>query len=357
MYSQSKKESDYYGVLGVSRNATGGEIKKAYRRLAQKYHPDKNKGNKEAEKKFKEAANAYEVLHDPEKRKIYDSRGHAGLNDMGFHGFETSDDIFSNFGDIFGDIFGRRSNRKRVDSQRGADLEYTITISFSDAALGCEKQIRNKKKDTCDMCKGSGAGRGGLKVCSQCSGAGFINNRKSVGGFFASRSECPGCEGTGKRIKNPCLACGGDGRLIKTKVLSVKIPPGAKEGSRLRLATQGEGGIRGGTPGDLYVKVNVMAHPFFKREGLDIKNDVTVSFVKAALGAEVEVPTLRGKAVLKIPRCTQSHQVLRMTGQGIRIKKGRRGDQLVRIIVTVPRELSEQQEKLLHEFDKLEESE
>ncbi len=358
MYSQSTKERDYYEVLGVSNNATGDEIKKAYRRLALKYHPDKNRGDKHAEKKFKEAANAYEVLHDPEKRKMYDSRGHAGLDDMGFHGFENSDDIFSNFGDIFGDIFGKRFHKERVGPQRGLDLKYTMTISFLDAALGCEKQIRFEKQDICEICKGSGAENGDIKVCSQCNGTGHVSNQqKSQGGFFTLSTICPSCDGAGKRVENPCLNCRGEGRLIKTKLLSVKIPAGAKDDSFLRLSAQGEAGIRGGAAGDLYIRVNVMLHPLFQRDGLDIKNDLTISFAKAALGGEVEVSTLRGKAVLKIPKCTQSHQILRMTGQGIKTKSGKNGDQLVRIIVTVPRKLSEQQEKLLREFIKLEQSE
>lgn len=358
MNSQSTNERDYYEVLGVSKNATGDEIKKAYRRLALKYHPDKNRGDKDAERKFKEAANAYEVLHDPEKRKVYDSRGSAGLDDMGFHGFETSDDIFSSFGDIFGDVFGKRFHQERGGPQRGANLKYTIMVSFLEAALGCEKQIRFEKQDICEICKGSGAQNGDIKVCTQCNGSGHVSNQqKSHGGFFTFSTVCPRCDGAGKRVENPCLNCRGEGRLIKTKTLSVKIPAGTEEGSLLRLAAQGEAGIRGGTAGDLYIRVSVMPHPFFERQGLDIKNDVSVSFAKAALGGEVEVSTLRGKALLKIPKCTQSHQVLRMKGQGIKTKEGRIGDQLVRIVVTVPRKLSEQQEKLLREFIRLEEGE
>ncbi|GJQ59582.1 MAG: molecular chaperone DnaJ [Candidatus Scalindua sp. AMX11] len=357
MGPQGTNERDYYEVLGVSKNAKSDEIKKAYRRLALKYHPDKNKGDKVAEKKFKEAANAYEVLHDPEKRKVYDSRGQAGLDDIGFQGFANSDDIYSNFGDIFGDIFGKRFHRERVGPQRGLDLKYTMEVSFLDAALGCEKQIQFQKQDICEICKGSGAENGDIKVCTQCNGTGHVSTQqKSHGGFFTLSTVCPSCDGAGKSVENPCLNCRGEGRLMKTKVLSVKIPAGTKGGSLLRLAAQGETGIRGGTAGDLYISVNVMPHPFFEREGLDIKNDVTVSFAKAALGGEVEVPALRGKAVLKIPKCTQSHQVLRMAGQGIKTKEGRSGDQLVRVVVTVPRKLSEEQEKLLQDFVRLEES-
>ena len=355
MDTHNTKERDYYDILGVKKDSTGDEIKKAYRRLALKYHPDKNQGDKNAEQKFKEAANAYEVLRDPEKRKMYDSRGQAGLEDMGFHGFESNDDIFSNFGDIFGDLFGKRYHRERVGPQKGLDLKYTMAISFLDAALGCEKQIHFDKQGTCEKCRGTGAVNGDIKVCSQCNGTGHISKQqKSHGGFFTLSTLCPSCDGSGKQIQNPCPNCKGEGRLSKTKAVSVKIPAGTKDGSLLRLSGQGEAGIRGGVSGDLYIRINVMPHSCFERRGLDIANEVTVSFTKAALGGEAELPTLRGKAVLKIPRCTQPNQILRMAGQGIHTKDGRKGDQLVRIIISVPKNLSEQQEKLLQEFAKLE---
>ncbi len=354
MYSGRVKERDYYEVLGVSRNATNDEIKKAYRRLALKYHPDKNPDSKEAEQKFKEAANAYEVLSDPEKRKMYDLRGHAGLEDMGFRGFEGYDDIFSSFGDIFGDIFGKRFYRERTGPQRGLDLKYNMTISFLDAALGYEKQLRFDKKEACEACKGTGAKNGTSMVCPQCNGNGHVSKQqKSFGGFFTVSTPCPNCNGSGKRIDNPCLNCKGEGRVSKTKLLSVKIPAGTKKGSMLRLSGQGEAGTRGGSAGDLYIRINIMPHAYFERRGLDIQYDAKVSFTKAALGGKIEIPTLRGTAILKIPRCTQSNQILRMTGQGIRTKDGRKGDQLVKIIIYVPKKLSAQQETLLQELAKL----
>ncbi len=349
------KERDYYEVLGVSKKATKDELKKAYRGLAFKYHPDKNQGDKDAEQKFKEAANAYEVLSDPKKREMYDLRGSAGLDDMGFHGFENNADIFSNFGDIFGDIFGKRFYQERTGPQKGPDLRYDITISFTDAALGSEKQLRFTKSEACDACKGTGAKNGAPTVCSQCNGTGHISRQqKPDGGFFTISNPCPNCSGSGRRIDNPCDACNGEGRATKTRSLSVKIPAGINNGSTLRLSGQGEAGIRGGRAGDLYVYVKIASHPYFKREGLDIQYNAHISFTKAALGGEIEIPTLNGKVSLKIPKCTQSNQTLRMTGQGIKMKDGRKGSQLVKIAVDMPKKLSERQEELLRELDKLE---
>ena len=309
------KERDYYEVLGVNRNATNDELKKAYRKLALKYHPDKNKGDKTAEQRFKEAANAYDVLSDPKKREMYDLRGSAGLNDMGFHGFENSADIFSNFGDIFGDIFGNRSYRGRTRPQKGSGLRHDITISFTDAALGSERQLRFTKSEACEACNGTGARNGAPTVCPQCNG---------------------------------------EGRVDKTKSLSVKIPAGINNGSALKLSGQGEAGIRGGRAGDLYIHVKIASHPYFEREGLNIRYDAHIPFTKAALGGEIEIPTLSGKVTLKVPKCTQSNQTLRMSEQGIKTKDGRTGNQLVRIVIDMPKELSERQEELLEELEKLE---
>ncbi len=315
MANGNVNERDYYEVLGVRKNATNDELKKAYRKLALKYHPDKNSGDKKAEQKFKEAATAYEVLSDPKKREMYDLRGSAGLNDMGFHGFESNADIFSNFGDIFGDIFGKRFHRERTGPQKGPDLRYDITISFTDAALGSEKQLRLTKSEACYACKGTGAKSGTPTVCPQCNG---------------------------------------EGRMAKNRSLSVKIPPGIEDCSRLRLSGQGETGIRGGRAGDLYIYVKIASHPYFEREGLDVQYDAHIPFTKAALGGEIEVPTLSGKATLKVPKCTQSNQTLRMTGQGIKTKDGRKGNLLVKTIVDLPKKLSERQEELLKELEKLE---
>lgn len=355
MTSGRVKERDYYEVLGVSKNATNAELKKAYRRLALKYHPDKNPGDKEAERKFKEAANAYEVLSNPERRKTYDLRGRSGLEDMGFHGFESNADIFNSFGDIFGDIFGKRFYQERTGPQRGSDLKHDMTISFLEAASGCERQLRFEKKEACEVCKGTGAKSGTSTVCSQCNGTGHVSRQqKSLGGFFTISNPCPICNGSGRKIGNPCSHCNGEGRAPKTRSLSVKVPAGIKDGSTLRLSGQGEAGIRGGSAGDLYIYVNIASHPYFEREGLDIRCDARVPFTKAALGGEIEVPTLHGKAILKIPRCTQSNQILRMTGEGIQPKNGRKGNQLVKIIVDVPKKISDKQEELLKELAKLE---
>ena len=315
MANGKAKDRDYYEVLGVSKNATNDALKKAYRKLAIKYHPDKNAGDKNAEQKFKEAATAYEVLSDPKKREMYDLRGSAGLNDMGFHGFESSADIFSNFGDIFGDIFGKRSYRERTRPQKGSDLRHDITISFTDAALGSERQLRFTKSETCETCNGTGARNGMPAVCPQCNGK---------------------------------------GRVEKARSLSVKIPAGINSGSALKLSGQGEAGIRGGRAGDLYIHVKIALHPYFEREALDIQYNAHIPFTKAALGGEIEIPTLSGKATLKIPKCTQSNQTLRMTGLGIKTKDGRKGSLLVKIRVDLPKELSERQEELLKELEKLE---
>ncbi len=345
------KDRNYYEVLGVSKNATNDALKKAYRKLAIKYHPDKNAGDKKAEQKFKEAATAYEVLSDQKKREMYDLRGSAGLNDMGFHGFESSDDIFSSFGDIFGDIFGKRFHRERTGPEKGADLRHDITISFTDAALGSEKQLRFTKRDACDTCKGTGAKNGASTTCHQCNGTGRISRQQSLTG---SLHTCPNCNGSGKKVDRPCSTCNGEGRTTKTRSLSVKIPPGIEDRSRLRLSGQGEAGTRGGGAGDLYIYIKVASHPYFKREGLDIQYDAHIPFTKAALGGEIEIPTLSGKATLKIPKCTQSNQTLRMTGQEVKMKDGKAGSQLVKIVVDLPKELSERQEELLKELENLE---
>ncbi|MCP4264099.1 MAG: molecular chaperone DnaJ [Candidatus Brocadiaceae bacterium] len=355
MHAGKAKERDYYEVLGVSKNSSNDELKKAYRKLALKYHPDKNQGNKTAERKFKEAANAYGVLSDPKKREMYDLRGSAGLEDMGFQGFESSSDIFSNFGDIFGDIFGKRFYKERPIPQKGSDLRYDLTISFTDAALGCERQLRFTKNEACNLCKGSGAKNGASTACPQCNGTGHISMQQTLTGSFSTISNpCPNCNGTGRKISNPCNNCNGEGRISKTNSLSVKIPVGIKNGSTLRLSGQGEAGVRSGGTGDLYIHVRIAKHPYFERKGLDIQYNAQIPFTKAALGGEIEVPTLNGKATLRIPKCTQSNQTLRMTGQGIKAKDGRKGNQLVKVTITIPKTLSKRQEELLGELDTLE---
>ncbi len=354
MHSGKTKERDYYEVLGVSNNATNDELKKAYRKLAIKYHPDKNQGDKTAERKFKEAANAYGVLSDPKKREMYDLRGSAGLEDMGFQGFESSSDIFSSFGDVFGDIFGKRFHRERTQPQKGSDHRYDMTISLSDAARGCTKQLRFTKNEACGTCKGTGTENGQPNVCPQCNGTGNVSRQQAHVGKVATSGPCPNCNGSGRSTNKPCNNCDGKGRISKHSSLSVKIPTGIKNGATLRLTGQGEVGARGGSAGDLYVHIKIAKHPYFERKGLDIQYDVHVPFTKAALGGEIEIPTISGKATLKIPKCTQSNQTLRMTGLGIKAKDGKVGNQLVRIIVTIPKNLSERQEELLKELDTFE---
>jgi molecular chaperone DnaJ len=330
---------DFYEVLGVSKDASDEEIKKAYRKLALKYHPDKNPNNPEAERKFKEAAEAYEVLSDKEKRKLYDSRGAEGLRDMGFEGFQSNEDIFAHFGDIFGDIFGRRFHRQAATPQRGGDVRYSIAVGFLDAALGATREISIPVHETCPDCRGTGAEGGVEEPCPECGGSGHVSRQgKRQGGFFSVSSVCPKCGGTGKAGGRPCRTCGGEGRVFREKRISLKIPPGVTDGQVLRLAGQGEAGVRGGPAGDLLLEVGVGQHPDFTRDGLDIRSTVKVPVKTALLGGEVEVPTLRGKIALKVPRGTSSGSVLRLRGQGVDAR-GAKGDHLVRAEITVPKEL------------------
>lgn len=354
------RDHDYYEILGVRRDASHEDIKKAYRRLALKYHPDRNPGNKEAEEKFKEAAEAYEVLSDQEKRRIYDQRGRAGVRDIGFKGFDNYEDIFSNFSDIFSDIFDSdllagKGRRRSGRPQRGADIRYNLNISFMDAAKGCEKEIRVEKYYPCETCNGLGS-NGRRNTCQACGGTGqqrrpgfqptgFIN--------FNMNIPCQYCQGTGKRIINPCSSCSGSGRVYRAKNISVAVPAGIEDGAVLRLSEQGEAGQYGGQPGNLYISISISPSTYFERKGLDIIYQAMVPFTMAVLGGEIEVLTLRGKAVLKLPRHTQSNQMLRMKGEGIHSANGKRGDQLVKIIIDVPKKLSRHQEQLIKDLAKL----
>jgi len=341
---------DYYKVLGIGRNATDEEIKKAYRKLAIKYHPDKNPGNNEAEEKFKEAAEAYEVLRDPEKRSMYDRYGHEGLKGTGFQGFTGFEDIFSSFSDIFEDFFGFGTGERRKESpRRGADLRYDLSISFLDAAFGKETEIEVERLEECKNCKGSGAKPGtGPVICPVCRGKGQITRSQ---GFFSISTPCYRCNGEGTTIKDPCEECNGKGRVNKVKKISVKIPRGIETGSRLKLKGEGEKGLRGGPAGDLYVIVHVEPHPFFQRDGDDVICQVPISFSQAALGAEIEVPTLEGSKKLNIPAGTQTNEIFRLKGQGFYNLHGNgRGDQLTQVIVKTPTNLSKRQEELLREL-------
>lgn len=349
------EKRDYYEVLGVERNAGDGEIKTAYRKLAMKYHPDKNPGNKEAEDKFKEAAEAYEVLHDSQKRGIYDKFGHQGLEGSGFSGFGGFDDIFSSFGDIFEDFFGFGGGRRsRSRANRGSDLRYDMNLEFMDAAFGTETEITVEKMETCPDCGGNGCEPGTHPdTCSHCGGSGQISRSQ---GFFTVRTTCPYCRGNGRMITNPCTNCRGGGKIRKSKKVSVKIPAGVDNGSRLRLTGEGESGAYGGPPGDLYVFIHVRPHDFFERNGSDVICGIPISFVQATLGDEITVPTLKGEKKFQIPKGTQPGTVFHLRGEGIpSLKYGKRGDQIIQVNVKTPTNLSKKQESLLKEFAKLEE--
>ena len=345
-------QPDYYEILGVPRNATKEEIHKAYRRLALKYHPDKNPGNKEAEEKFKQISEAYEVLHDDEKRKIYDSRGFEGLHDIGFEGFSSSEEIFEHFGDIFSDIFGERFwSRPRTQPVRGRDIIVEVRVPFLDAAKGAERQMSVQLPSSCPNCNGSGF-RGGEGACPTCGGSGRIAEKQNrLGGFFTISSPCPSCRGAGRR-GTPCRSCGGSGKVEKSRTINLKIPAGIEDGAKLRLKGLGEPGRYGAPPGDLFLIVRIEPHREFERKGLDIVSTVDVPFTMAALGGSISVKTIHGSAVLKIPPGVQPETLLRMRGQGIRTPKGRSGDHLVRIRITVPKELSAEQRRLLEQLKK-----
>jgi molecular chaperone DnaJ len=344
----------YYECLGVERSATEEEIKKNYRKLAMQYHPDRNPGDKEAEEKFKEAAEAYEVLSDREKREIYDRYGHEGLNGIGFRGFSGFDDIFTSFSDIFEDIFGFGSGRSRTRSAQrsGADLRYDIKISFMDAAFGTTTDIEVAKAERCNECRGSGAAPGTApETCSQCRGRGQVTQSS---GFFTISSTCPQCRGQGKVITKPCMSCRGTGRSRITKTVQLKIPAGVETGSRLRLRGEGEEGEFGGPSGDLYVFIHVEPHELFERKDNNIYCQIPISFVQASLGATIEVMTLNGTEKLKIPKGTQSGTIFRLKGKGIPHLQGfGRGDQIIETVVKIPTNLNRKQEELLKEFAKL----
>lgn len=342
---------DYYEVLGVNKNASETEIKKAYRRMALQYHPDKNPGDKEAEETFKALSEAYAVLSDGQKRATYDQFGHAGLGGGGFtsEGFGFGGSPFEDiFGDIFGDIFSGGSAR-RGRGRRGDDLRYNLTIAFEEAAFGLETKIQIPRHQPCEPCGGSGAKQGtSPKVCPTCQGAGQVRYQQ---GFFSLTRPCPDCAGEGRVIDSPCPDCRGTGRVRAKRTLSLKIPAGVETGSRLKLSGEGEAGTQGGPPGDLYVVLTVKEHPLFQREGQEVICETPISFPQAALGCEMEVPTLEGKVKLKVPAGTQSGKVLKLAGKGIPSLQGYgRGDQLVVVRVETPTRLTSRQKELLEEF-------
>lgn len=347
----SSKE-DYYQTLGVERNASDADLKKAYRRLAMKYHPDRNPDDAAAEEKFKEAKEAYEVLADSQKRAAYDQFGHAGVSGAnggagGFGGgFGGFGDVFE---DIFGDIFGGGHGGRQSRAQRGADLRYNLSISLEDAAKGKQVEIQVPTFVNCEKCDGTGAKKGSKPVsCSTCEGVGQVRIQQ---GFFTIQQTCPACHGEGTMITDPCKPCNGQGRKQEQKTLSVKIPAGVDTGDRIRLAGEGEAGSLGGPAGDLYVQINCEEHPIFQRDENDLHCEVPISFITAALGGELEVPTLDGRETLKIPAETQTGKVFRLRGKGIKSVRGHgHGDLLCHVAVETPVKLKKEQKELLQQF-------
>lgn len=339
---------DYYEILGLSRDATDEDIKKAFRRLAMKHHPDRNPGNKVSEEHFKEAREAYEVLADSQKRAMYDQYGHAGLGGFASGGGGMGG---MDFGDIFGDIFGNIFGGGRGGPQRGADLRYNLEITLAEAVFGHTVEINVPTHVACPECLGSGARKGAKPVtCSDCDGYGQIRMQQ---GFFSVQQTCPTCRGQGKVIKDPCSVCRGQGSRKQTKKLSVKIPPGVDTGDRIRLNNEGEMGDPGGAPGDLYVQINVRPHEIFARDGIHLQCEMPISFVTAALGGELDVPTLNGRVKLKIPHETQSGKVFRLKGMGVPpVRGGATGDMLCKVVVETPVNLTHKQKEWLQQFEK-----
>ena len=346
---------DYYEVLGVGKDSSADQIKKAYRRLAMKFHPDKNPGDKAAEDKFKECAEAYEVLSDDQKKQRYDQFGHDGLRGSGMHDYShmNVNDIGDMFGDIFGDFFGgSRSRRARPNApQRGYDLETTVQLTLKDIAAGAEKDIEFTRQDTCGECNGNGCEKGkSPDRCAVCGGTGQVQ-KAGLGGFFQMVSACSSCKGAGKVINHPCRKCRGGGEVPKKRKVIIKVPAGVHEGQGIRVAGEGEPGKNGGPRGDLYCYVRIKEHPFLVRDGSNLIATVPISFTQAALGAMIEVPSLSQTKQLKIPAGTQSGNVFRIKGEGLPdLRTRRQGDELVQVMVEIPKNLTSTQKKLLKDF-------
>jgi molecular chaperone DnaJ len=348
----------FYDILSVDRTASDSDIKAAFRKRAMQCHPDRNPGDKEAEHKFKEINEAYEVLKDPDKRAAYDRFGHAafdgGMGGMGGAAAGFGADFATTFSDIFDDLFGMGGRRGRGSGrERGADLRYNMEIALQEAYAGKTAQIRIPTSVTCEVCSGSGAKPGSKpKVCAMCGGQGKVRHAQ---GFFTLERTCPNCQGRGQVIDSPCASCSGSGRVTRERTLSVNIPPGVEDGTRIRLAGEGEAGVRGGPPGDLYIFLSIGSHPFFQREGADLHCRVPVSMVTAAMGGELEVPTIDGgKTRVKVPEGTQSGRRFRLQGKGMPVLRARQsGDMYVQVVVETPQNLTRKQRELLAEFDRL----
>ena len=345
------EQRDYYELLEVSRNANDAEIKKAYRKLAMKYHPDRNPDDSSAEEKFKEIQKAYNILSDKQKRAAYDQFGHAGVDSSmggGQGGFGAG---FGGFGDVFEDIFenifsGGRGGGRQSRGQRGSDLQFNVQLTLEEAALGKEIEINVPRHGSCTTCEGSGAKKGTKpKSCETCNGIGQVRIQQ---GFFSIQQTCPSCHGEGKIISDPCPSCHGQGRIRESKKLTVKIPAGVDNGDRVRLSGEGEAGIHGGGPGDLYVQINVKTHAIFERHENDLHCEVPISFITSAIGGSIEVPTLEGRVTLKIPAETQTSKVFRLRGKGMKSVRGyAQGDLLCKVVVETPVNLSREQKDLL----------
>jgi len=350
---------DYYEVLGVNRDSSEDDIKKAYRKLAMQHHPDRNPDNAKAEEKFKEAKEAYEVLCDPDKRSAYDRFGHAGVDahaGMGAAGAAGFGGFADAFGDIFSEIFGGGGGRARSNVYRGADLRYNLEINLEEAARGTETKIRVPTLDQCETCHGRGAKPGTEPTtCQACGGHGQVRMQQ---GFFSIAQTCPRCSGTGKVIRDPCANCHGAGRVKRQKTLSVKIPAGIDEGDRIRLSGEGEGGVNGGPPGDLYVVCRVKPHPVFTRDANDLHCEMPISITTAALGGEIEIPTLDGSAKIRVPSETQSGKVFRLRGKGIKgVRSQTYGDLMCHVVVETPVKLTPRQKELLLELEAIDQQE
>ena len=348
-------KTDYYEALGVARDATPEEIKKAYRLLALKWHPDKNGGDPKAEEKFKEVAEAFEVLSDPRKRGVYDRFGHDGLREGGYRGptFTSVDEIFSHFseilgGSLFGDLFEGGGRGSRGDHRAGSDLRVEVAVTLEEVASGVERKIEMRRQVACEECGGKG-GREGAKAvtCPTCHGYGHID---SVSGFFSIRRPCPRCRGEGETVADPCRACRGEGRRPAKREVTIQIPAGVRQGNQLRVRGEGDVGLRGGPTGDLYCFIRETRHPMFERDGDDLLCEVPISFSDAALGARVEVPGVKGKVRLTVPPGTQSGELLRLRGQGLPSLDGHRGNLIVRVVVETPRKLNANARRLFEEL-------